>query len=139
MPIWMLSSLNSFSPVLFLSFAGRSPVFSYLSASLQGLHTIRAFGMEDKCQAEFDAHQNLHSEAWFLFLSTSRWLAVRLDWLCALFVTAVTFCAVLSAGGEFIIACALLVAISELFWKCIFIRAYCYGFTISVPENHQNQ
>ena len=91
--------MNSSSPVLF---AGRSPVFSYLSASLQGLHTIRAFGMEEKCQAEFDAHQDLHSEAWFLFLSTSRWLAVRLDWLCALFVTAVTFCAVLAAGSEFL-------------------------------------
>jgi hypothetical protein len=81
-------------------FSGRSPVFSYLSASLQGLHTIRAFNMEHKCHQEFDAHQDLHSEAWFLFLSTSRWLAVRLDWLCALFVTAVTFCAVLSAGSK---------------------------------------
>ncbi|KAK7478989.1 hypothetical protein BaRGS_00029750 [Batillaria attramentaria] len=49
----------------------RSPVFSYLSASLQGLHTIRAFNMEDKCMEEFDAHQDLHSEAWFLFLSTT--------------------------------------------------------------------
>ncbi|XP_025080220.1 multidrug resistance-associated protein 4-like isoform X3 [Pomacea canaliculata] len=77
----------------------RSPVFTYLSASLQGLHTIRAFTMEDKCQQEFDAHQDLHSEAWFLFLSISRWLAVRLDWLCALFVTSVTFCSVLASGS----------------------------------------
>ncbi|XP_076435453.1 ATP-binding cassette sub-family C member 4-like isoform X2 [Babylonia areolata] len=77
----------------------RSPVFSYLSASLQGLHTIRAFSMERKCQEEFDAHQDLHSEAWFLFLATSRWLAVRLDWLCAIFVTAVTFLSVLMSGS----------------------------------------
>ncbi|XP_048247853.1 ATP-binding cassette sub-family C member 4-like isoform X3 [Haliotis rufescens] len=75
----------------------RSPVFSHLSASLQGLHTIRAMSIEDKFMSEFDAHQDLHTESWFLFLSTSRWLAVRLDWLCAIFVTAVAFCSVLSA------------------------------------------
>ncbi|XP_067669590.1 ATP-binding cassette sub-family C member 4-like isoform X2 [Haliotis asinina] len=75
----------------------RSPVFSHLSASLQGLHTIRAMSMEGKFMDEFDSHQDLHTEAWFLFLSTSRWLAVRLDWLCAIFVTAVSFCSVLAA------------------------------------------
>ncbi|KAK3096011.1 hypothetical protein FSP39_021917 [Pinctada imbricata] len=73
----------------------RSPVFSHLSASLQGLHTIRAFGVQGKFMAEFDSHQDLHTESWFLFLTTSRWLAVRLDWMCALFVTAVSFCCVL--------------------------------------------
>lgn len=46
---------------------------------------------------EFDAYQDKHSEAWFMFLATSRWLAVRLDWLCAMFVTAVTVCSVLAA------------------------------------------
>uniref|UniRef100_A0A4W6DQD3 Cystic fibrosis transmembrane conductance regulator n=1 Tax=Lates calcarifer TaxID=8187 RepID=A0A4W6DQD3_LATCA len=63
----------------------RSPVFSHLSSSLQGLWTIRAFGAEERFQKAFDAHQDLHSAAWFLFLTTSRWFAVRLDagcWLC---------------------------------------------------------
>uniref|UniRef100_A0A3P9IC91 Cystic fibrosis transmembrane conductance regulator n=1 Tax=Oryzias latipes TaxID=8090 RepID=A0A3P9IC91_ORYLA len=40
----------------------RSPVFSHLSSSLQGLWTIRAFGAEERFQREFDAHQDLHSE-----------------------------------------------------------------------------
>uniref|UniRef100_A0A3B5PXI0 Multidrug resistance-associated protein 4-like n=1 Tax=Xiphophorus maculatus TaxID=8083 RepID=A0A3B5PXI0_XIPMA len=69
----------------------RSPVFSHLSSSLQGLWTIRAFGAEDRFQNTFDAHQNLHSEAFFLFLTTSRWFAVRLDGMCAIFVTITTF------------------------------------------------
>ncbi|CAG2238338.1 ABCC4 [Mytilus edulis] len=77
----------------------RSPVFSHLSASLQGLHTIRAFGVQDKFQEEFDNHQNLHTEAWFLFLATSRWLAVRLDWMCAVFVTIVAFLCVVLADS----------------------------------------
>ncbi|XP_060582248.1 ATP-binding cassette sub-family C member 4-like isoform X3 [Ruditapes philippinarum] len=75
----------------------RSPVFSHLSATLQGLHTIRAFGAEGKFTEEFDCHQDLHTESWFLFLSSSRWLAIRLDWLCAIFVTAVSFCCVFAA------------------------------------------
>uniref|UniRef100_A0A667ZFE2 Cystic fibrosis transmembrane conductance regulator n=1 Tax=Myripristis murdjan TaxID=586833 RepID=A0A667ZFE2_9TELE len=69
----------------------RSPVFSHLSSSLQGLWTIRAFGAEESFQKTFDAHQDLHSEAWFLFLTTSRWFAVRLDGLCAIFVTVTAF------------------------------------------------
>ncbi|XP_060072940.1 ATP-binding cassette sub-family C member 4-like isoform X1 [Ylistrum balloti] len=73
----------------------RSPVFSHLSASLQGLHSIRAFSVQDKFMEEFDNHQDLHSEAWFMFLSTSRWLAVRLDWICAIFVTIVAVLSVL--------------------------------------------
>ncbi|KAK6195727.1 hypothetical protein SNE40_001092 [Patella caerulea] len=77
----------------------RSPVFSHLSASLQGLHTIRAFNMEEKFIDEFDLHQDQHTESWYLFLATSRWFAVRLDWLCALFITAVTFLSVVSSQG----------------------------------------
>uniref|UniRef100_A0A4W6DQI4 Cystic fibrosis transmembrane conductance regulator n=1 Tax=Lates calcarifer TaxID=8187 RepID=A0A4W6DQI4_LATCA len=69
----------------------RSPVFSHLSSSLQGLWTIRAFGAEERFQKAFDAHQDLHSAAWFLFLTTSRWFAVRLDGICSIFVTIVTF------------------------------------------------
>ncbi|KAM6893207.1 ATP-binding cassette sub-family C member 4 [Lycodopsis pacificus] len=69
----------------------RSPVFSHLSSSLQGLWTIRAFGAEERFQKVFDAHQDLHSEAWFLFLVTSRWFAVRLDGMCSIFVTVTTF------------------------------------------------
>ncbi|XP_069614144.1 ATP-binding cassette sub-family C member 4 isoform X2 [Ranitomeya imitator] len=69
----------------------RSPVFSHLSSSLQGLWTIRAFKAEERFQQLFDAKQDLHSEAWFLFLTTSRWLAVRLDAICALFVIAIAF------------------------------------------------
>uniref|UniRef100_A0A3P9LFB7 ATP-binding cassette, sub-family C (CFTR/MRP), member 4 n=1 Tax=Oryzias latipes TaxID=8090 RepID=A0A3P9LFB7_ORYLA len=69
----------------------RSPVFSHLSSSLQGLWTIRAFGAEERFQREFDSHQDLHSGAWFLFLTTSRWFAVRLDGICAIFITITTF------------------------------------------------
>ncbi|XP_077405833.1 ATP-binding cassette sub-family C member 4 isoform X1 [Vanacampus margaritifer] len=69
----------------------RSPVFSHLSSSLQGLWTIRAFRAEGRFQKAFDDHQDLHSAAWFLFLTTSRWFAVRLDGMCSIFVIITTF------------------------------------------------
>uniref|UniRef100_A0A8C7MYR0 Multidrug resistance-associated protein 4 n=1 Tax=Oncorhynchus kisutch TaxID=8019 RepID=A0A8C7MYR0_ONCKI len=69
----------------------RSPVFTHLSSSLQGLWTIRAFKAQQRFQQAFDAHQDLHSEAWFLFLTTSRWFALRLDGICSIFVTLTTF------------------------------------------------
>ncbi|KAM6945546.1 ATP-binding cassette sub-family C member 4 [Aplochiton taeniatus] len=69
----------------------RSPVFSHLSSSLQGLWTIRAFRAEERFQNTFDAHQDLHSESWFLFLTTSRWFAIRLDAICSVFVSITAF------------------------------------------------
>ncbi|XP_038615214.1 multidrug resistance-associated protein 4 isoform X2 [Tachyglossus aculeatus] len=75
----------------------RSPVFSHLSTSLQGLWTIRAYKAEERFQEMFDAHQDLHSEAWFLFLTTSRWFALRLDAICAIFVIVIAFGSVILA------------------------------------------
>lgn len=99
-------TLTSRSPLLssmifFSLYLARSPVFSHLSASLQGLHTIRALRVQEKFCEEFDNHQNLHTESWFLFLSSSRWLAVRLDWMCAIFITVVSFACVFLAKGLF--------------------------------------
>ncbi|XP_061925145.1 ATP-binding cassette sub-family C member 4-like [Entelurus aequoreus] len=69
----------------------RSPVFSHLSSSLQGLSTIRAFKVQEWFQQMFDDYQDLHSEAWILFLTTSRWLAIRLDGICSIFVAVTAF------------------------------------------------
>ncbi|GAA6216134.1 multidrug resistance-associated protein 4-like [Lates japonicus] len=77
----------------------RSPVFSHLSSSLQGLWTIRAFRAEERLKEAFDAHQDLHSGAWFLFLMTSRWFALRLDSICSIFITLTTFGCILLRDG----------------------------------------
>uniref|UniRef100_A0A8D0T6P7 Multidrug resistance-associated protein 4 n=1 Tax=Sus scrofa TaxID=9823 RepID=A0A8D0T6P7_PIG len=74
-----------------LECATRSPVFSHLASSLQGRWTIRAFKAQQRFQELFDTHQDLHSEAWFLFLTTSRWFALCLDAVCAVFVIVVAF------------------------------------------------
>ncbi|XP_063733833.1 ATP-binding cassette sub-family C member 4-like isoform X2 [Eleginops maclovinus] len=77
----------------------RSPVFSHLSSSLQGLWTIRALKAEERLKKAFDAHQDRHTEAWFLFLMTSRWFALQLDSICSVFVAFVAFGCILLRDG----------------------------------------
>lgn len=40
-------------------------------------------------------------EAWFLFLTTSRWFAVRLDAICAIFVTVIAFGSLILAESKY--------------------------------------
>ena len=42
-----------------------------------------------------------NAEAWFLLLTTSRWLAVYLDVICAIFVTLVAFGALILAESKY--------------------------------------
>ncbi|CAG9768689.1 unnamed protein product [Ceutorhynchus assimilis] len=69
----------------------RSPVYSHLTASLQGLTTIRAFGAQQILKAEFDNYQNAYSSAYFMFLAANRTFGFWLDMHCVFFITLVTF------------------------------------------------
>lgn len=69
----------------------KSPVFSHLNASLQGLTTIRAFSAQNILAKEFDSHQDLHSSAWYFFIASSRAFGLWLDLVCIAYITLVTF------------------------------------------------
>ena len=79
----------------------RSPVFSQLSTSLQGLTTIRAFKAEPLLRSEFDYQQDLHSSTWFVYLSSTRWFSIWLDWLVAVYIGIVVF-SFLLLGGDIV-------------------------------------
>ncbi|XP_006211067.1 ATP-binding cassette sub-family C member 4 [Vicugna pacos] len=116
----------------------RSPVFSHLSSSLQGLWTIRAYKAEQRFQELFDAHQDLHSEAWFLFLTTSRWFAVRLDAICALFVIVVAFGSLILANtldaGRVGLALSYALTLMGMFQWCVRQSAEVENMMISVER-----
>ena len=69
--------------------ASRAPVFSSLSASLQGLASIRAYGAEERVSALFLAQLEANHRAHFCFLVAGRWLGVRLDLMSVGIVLAV--------------------------------------------------
>ncbi|XP_070222853.1 ATP-binding cassette sub-family C member 4-like isoform X3 [Bos mutus] len=116
----------------------RSPVFSHLASSLRGLWTIRAYKAEQKFQELFDSHQDLHSEAWFLLLTTSRWLAVYLDVICAIFVTVVAFGALILVEtldlGQVGLALSLTITLTGMFQWCIKQSAEVENMMISVER-----
>lgn len=82
----------------------RSPVFSHMNVTLQGMVTIRAFGAQTLLKKEFDKHQDLHTGAWFLHLSGSNAfsLALEMSTLCYNIIVLVSLFAStqVNSGGE---------------------------------------
>ncbi|KAI5642313.1 ABC transporter transmembrane region domain-containing protein [Phthorimaea operculella] len=78
----------------------RSPVFSHLNATVLGMATIRSFGAENLLVAEFDRHQDLHSAAWYLFITCSRAFGYFLDVICLFFIICVTFSCLMKTDME---------------------------------------
>ncbi|KAJ9596239.1 hypothetical protein L9F63_027138, partial [Diploptera punctata] len=79
----------------------RSPVFSHLSASMNGLTTIRASQAQEMVSKEFDSHQDLHTCAWFLTLETSTAFGLWLDCISVAFTSVVTFSFLILDTDEF--------------------------------------
>ncbi|KAH8420816.1 hypothetical protein KR222_005629 [Zaprionus bogoriensis] len=82
--------LNTSRDVKRLEAITRSPIYSHLSASLNGLPTIRAFGAQKELIAEFDNFQDMHSSGFYMFLATSRAFGYWLDMVCVLYIAIVT-------------------------------------------------
>ena len=61
-------------------------MFAHLSATLDGLTTIRSSGSVDKVTEEFLECQDHQSDGWFLFISSSRWFSIRLEAILLLFI-----------------------------------------------------
>ncbi|XP_026805619.1 probable multidrug resistance-associated protein lethal(2)03659 isoform X1 [Rhopalosiphum maidis] len=85
-----------------LEAVSRSPVYGYLNASLQGISTIRAFQTEDVLSKEFDDHQDLHSSAWYLFISSSEAFGFSLDIICFIYICILTFSFLIVNNGNFV-------------------------------------
>ncbi|KAK9680179.1 ABC transporter transmembrane region [Popillia japonica] len=69
----------------------RAPVFSHVSASLNGLTTIRSSKAQYMVSKEFDVLQDQHTASWYLFLITTETFGFYLDVICVIFLAVVTF------------------------------------------------
>lgn len=69
--------------------SAKSPVYTHLSATLNGLSTIRAFKSEEILENEFDNHQDTHTACLFLFIATNAAFGFVLDVMCNLFIACI--------------------------------------------------
>ncbi|XP_046581519.1 ATP-binding cassette sub-family C member 4-like isoform X2 [Haliotis rubra] len=69
----------------------RSPVYSHVSDTILGLQTIRALNKQDQFQQGFDQHMNIHSRAWFSYLSSFRWYSLRSVFIMVVFFNIVIY------------------------------------------------
>ncbi|KAJ3104965.1 hypothetical protein HDU97_008713 [Phlyctochytrium planicorne] len=76
----------------------RSPVYSTIPATLEGLSTVRAFGAETRFLERFSSLQNSNTRIAVCFLSAVRWLGLRLDLIAAAFLIVVAFLSVTIRG-----------------------------------------
>ncbi|XP_055381053.1 probable multidrug resistance-associated protein lethal(2)03659 [Condylostylus longicornis] len=69
----------------------RSPIYSHINQTFQGLTTIRASFAQNEMTEEFYKHNNCHTSAWYLFLATTRAFALWLEFFCVVFIAIVTY------------------------------------------------
>jgi ATP-binding cassette subfamily C (CFTR/MRP) protein 4 len=74
-------------------------VFSHLSTSLYGLTTIRAFNAEESFIRAFDDFQDMHTSSWYLFIASTRWFGIWLDWISVTFIAFVAFSFMFTSQG----------------------------------------
>ena len=85
---------------IFVFITARSPLYSHISATIQGLTTIRAYKEQRKFIHKLHIYQNEHSKGWYAKIATSRWFGLRIDLIGAFFITTVMFISIPLADSE---------------------------------------
>jgi ATP-binding cassette subfamily C (CFTR/MRP) protein 4 len=81
----------------------RSPIYSYLTSTIHGLKVIRSDHTEKFTLSEFFSHLDNNTRVNYLLLTTTRWAAIRFDWMTTFFIAIVTSLALIVriAGRQF--------------------------------------
>ncbi|KAF9323699.1 hypothetical protein BGZ91_003419 [Linnemannia elongata] len=105
----------------------KSPIYQHFSETLAGVTTIRALAANDRFIAENAAKADIAANAYFMWVSTNRWLQIRLETLGAIVVLAAALFVVLSRSslGSSSAGLAMSYALSvtqDITWL---VRSYC--------------
>ena len=83
------------------STTARSPLYSHISSTIQGLSTIRAYKEEKKFSNNLHYYLNEHTKGWYLYLASNRWFGMRIDLISATFLAIVVLSAVPLADSKY--------------------------------------
>ncbi|KAI2474194.1 ATP binding cassette (ABC) transporter subfamily C member [Diabrotica virgifera virgifera] len=70
----------------------KSPVFSYVNSTLNGITTIRAANAQNILKDEFDENQDAHTSAWYLTIGCMSSFGLWLDIVSIIFMACVIGC-----------------------------------------------
>ncbi|KAL7557087.1 hypothetical protein ACA910_009910 [Epithemia clementina (nom. ined.)] len=120
----------------------RSPIFAMLSEALSGIATIRASGYIPYFQKKFREAHDAHTRIFFAFIACSRWIGFRMDSIVVMFLTAVSFLAVLVHNERWFdvdpsilgLSLSMLMMLANLFQYCIRQTAEVVNHMVSVER-----
>ncbi|KAG1681718.1 Multidrug resistance-associated protein 4 [Nymphon striatum] len=73
----------------------KSPVFTHVSMTLDGLSTIRAYGALDRFRMQFHNLQDLNMASYYMYFSIQRWFCVYSEFIGSLMIFCITITPVL--------------------------------------------
>ncbi|XP_062521920.1 ATP-binding cassette sub-family C member 3-like isoform X2 [Corticium candelabrum] len=77
----------------------RSPIFSHFQETLNGTSTIRAFGQEQRFINDSQHHMDQNMKAYYPYVTSYRWLAIRLEFIGNTIVFFTALFAVIERGS----------------------------------------
>jgi len=80
-------------------FSAKSPLFSHVNSTMNGLPTIRSTGnnIEKMMRQQFDVLQDYHSGSWYLVLACATFFGFIIDLMMCLFIACLCFSLLLLA------------------------------------------
>ncbi|EDV26556.1 uncharacterized protein TRIADDRAFT_50060 [Trichoplax adhaerens] len=64
-----------------LESVSRSPIYSFFTESLQGMSVLRAYNSQNRFVKECDTKIDENQMAYYLYISSNRWLSIRLEFI----------------------------------------------------------
>ena len=118
--------------------ATSGPLFSLYAESLHGVTSVRAFGLHAAFESALLARLDTNHAAHFLWTASSRWFALRLDWITSCVVLSVGVCVLLFrawlAPALAALALTYILQISSLFQWGFRMWAECTNHFVSVER-----
>lgn len=94
--------------------SAKSPVFTHVNTTIQGITTIRASKVQALMENEFHHYQNIHTQALYTFMSCTRTFAFWIDFMASLYVITVTYSFVLVGKGLYLLQTSSVAFISPI-------------------------
>ncbi|XP_065919562.1 ATP-binding cassette sub-family C member 4-like isoform X2 [Dysidea avara] len=116
----------------------RSPLYSHISSTIQGLSTIRAYKEEEKFSNNLHYYLNEHTKGWYMYIVTNRWFGLRIDLISSFFIAIVVLTAVPLADsldpGLVGLSLVYVITLTGMFQYCVRISAEVENLLVSVER-----